>query len=563
MPHVLIVEDSPTQARELRLILESDGMTVETAPSGEAGLDRLAAVPFDLILTDILLPGLDGYELCRRVKTDPRTRGLPVVLLTVLSDPWDILRGLECGADNFLTKPYDPAFLLGRLHHIFAGRAGRAARRLEPSVTLTFRGKGITITSDKEQIVDLLLSAVEDSIRARSREHETRVAKETLERSERFIRSVLDALPTRVAALDGAGAVLAVNAAWQQPGGTGRWLGAGCGVGGHYLSACQAAATPEGTALANGIRAVLSRERDSFSLEYASAGPGDSCWFAAGVTRLEGAAPVQVVVTHEDITAGKRLEAVLRQRAADLEEDGRRQKAFQAMLAHELRNPLAPVLNCLHIARQAGVDAAARGRALDTIERQAWHLSRLVNDLLEASRLELGKVPLRVERLDLARLVRVAAEDRRDTLEADGLRLGVEVPDTPVWVRGDAVRLTQVVANLLDNAKFTDPGGSMTVRLEVAPDRRQAVLKVRDTGIGMTPETLADLFQPFRQADHSLERSRGGLGLGLAVVKGLVELHGGEVSAASEGLGRGAELTVRLPLEAEPKAPSTPADRSV
>src|SRR4051812_22512324 len=171
MPHILIIEDSPTQARELRLILESDGMTVETAPDGEAGLDRLAAAPFDLVLTDILLPGLDGYELCRRLKADPRTRGTPVVLLTVLSDPWDILRGLECGADNFLTKPYDPAFLLGRLRHILAGRAGRPARRLEPSVTLNFRGKGITITSDKEQIVDLLLSAVEDSIRSRSREH--------------------------------------------------------------------------------------------------------------------------------------------------------------------------------------------------------------------------------------------------------------------------------------------------------------------------------------------------------------------------------------------------------
>src|SRR5262249_17905056 len=131
-------------------------------------------------------------------------------------------------------------------------------------------------------------------------------------------------------------------------------------------------------------------------------------------------------------------------------------------------------------------------------------------------------------------------------------------PETPLWVRGDATRLYQVVANLLDNAKFTESGGRIEVGVVASPDRRQAVLTVRDTGIGMTPEVLSQLFQPFRQADHSLDRSRGGLGLGLSVVKGLIALHGGEVSAASEGLGRGAEFTVRLPLEAEPAALSAP-----
>jgi DNA-binding response OmpR family regulator/signal transduction histidine kinase len=558
MPRVLIVEDSPTQAQELRLILESDGITVDTVSDGKTGLDRLTTTPYDLVLTDILLPGIDGYELCRRVKIDPRTRGTPVVLLTVLRDALDILRGLECGADNFLTKPYDPAFLLARVRHILASRAGQTDRPREPGVTLAFRGKGLTITSDKEQIVELLLSAVEDSIRSREREHEARVAKEALERSVRFIRSAFDALPTRTAVLDVAGTVLTVNAAWRRPGAAGRWLGAGCEVGANYLSACETSATQEGADLADGVRAVLAQKFDGFSLEYTRAGPGEPSWFAAGVTRLGDTASIRVLVTHEDVTDGKRLEAALRRRAEDLAEDGRRRRDFQAMLAHELRNPLAPILSGLHVARKAGVSPEAREQALDAAERQARHLRYLVDDLLESSRLELGKVQLRTERLDLSRLVREAAEDRRNALEAAGLRLTVDVPATPIWVRGDAARLTQVVANLLDNAKFTDPGGSMTVRVVRTADGGRAVLTVGDTGIGMTPDVLAQLFQPFRQADRSLDRSRGGLGLGLSVVKGLVELHGGEVSAASEGPERGAEFTVALPLEPEPAALSTP-----
>jgi signal transduction histidine kinase/DNA-binding response OmpR family regulator len=562
MSRVLVIEDSPTQAEELRLILESDGLAVKAVRDGQAGLDCLAAAPFDLVLTDVLLPGIDGYEVCRRVKTDPRLRSIPIVLLTVLNDPLDILRGLECGADNFLTKPYDPAFLLSRVRSILANPARRAGRAPEPGVTLSFRGRGLTITSDKEQIVDLLLSTVEDSIRAREREHEARVAKEALERSERFIRSALDALPTRVAVLDGKGTILTVNAAWRRPGEVGCWLGAGCAVGDSYLAACETSPLAEGAALAGGVRAVLAGERDGFALEHTCPGPDGASWFASRVARVEDGGPVRVVVTHEDTTAGKRLEEALRQRAAELAEDSRRRREFQAMMAHELRNPLAPILGGLHVARQAGATPQVREQALDAAERQARHLGRLVDDLLDASRLELGKVALRADRLDLARLVREAAEDRRHILERAGLQLVVAGPETPLWVKGDAARLYQVVANLLDNAKFTDPGGQMEVRVTASPDRRQAVLTVRDTGIGMAPDVLAQLFQPFRQADHSLDRSRGGLGLGLSVVKGLVDLHGGEVSAASEGPGRGAEFTVRLPLEAEPaalSAPSSPA----
>jgi CheY-like chemotaxis protein len=554
MSNILIVEDSPTQAQELRLILESGGFAVETVPSGQAGLKRVAAVPFDLILTDILLPGIDGYELCRRVKIDPQTRDIPVVLLTVLHDPLDILRGLECGADNFLTKPYDAAFLLRRIRLMLENRAGRSSPPAEPGTLLTFRGKGITITSDKEQIVNLLFSAVEDSIRAREREHEARVAKEALARSERFIRSALDALLTRVAVLDRAGKVLAVNAAWRQSDRHSKWLGAGSEVGSDYLAACEEFGTGDGPTLRRGIQEVLSKQRKDFYLAYGNASGEEPSWFLAGVCRLEDFDSVRVVVTHEDVTDSKKLEATLRKRAEELAQDGQRRRDLQAMMAHELRNPLASVLSSIHVARHDAITSMAQEHALDTAERQARHLRHLVDDLLESSRLELGKVRLHLERLDLVRLAREVTADKRREEEATGVRLTFEGPETPVWVRGDRTRLTQVVANLLDNAKFTEPGGNMSVRVTVEPGGDSALLVVRDTGVGMGPETLVQLFQPFRQADHSLERARGGLGLGLYVVNELVRLHGGQVSATSEGLGRGAEFTVRLSVEREPAA---------
>jgi CheY-like chemotaxis protein/two-component sensor histidine kinase len=192
------------------------------------------------------------------------------------------------------------------------------------------------------------------------------------------------------------------------------------------------------------------------------------------------------------------------------------------------------------------------------LERQVRHLARLVDDLLDVSRISRGKVQLRTERLDLARHARTAAEDRRPVLERAGLVLAVETPETPVWVSGDPTRLAQIVNNLLDNsAKFSDGGGNVTVRVAADPDQRRAILSVRDEGVGIEPQMLPRLFDVFAQADRSLDRSRGGLGLGLALVKGLTELHGGGARAFSEGPGRGAELVVWLPLAEEP-APVAP-----
>ncbi len=239
-----------------------------------------------------------------------------------------------------------------------------------------------------------------------------------------------------------------------------------------------------------------------------------------------------------------------------LAEAAQHKDEFLATLAHELRNPLAPIRNALHVLRLRGGHAPTRTWAEDVLERQVSHLTRLVNDLLDVSRITRGKVALQPERTDLRRLARAALEDRRAALEAGGLAVELRLPPEPVWVLADATRLTQVLDNLLENAgRFTGAGGRVTV--EVCCDGAEVAAAVRDTGAGIAPELLPRLFRPLTQADASLARAGGGLGLGLALVKGLVELHGGRVRAASAGPGQGAEFTFWLPL-AEAAAPAPP-----
>jgi PAS domain S-box-containing protein len=235
---------------------------------------------------------------------------------------------------------------------------------------------------------------------------------------------------------------------------------------------------------------------------------------------------------------------------ADLREADQRKDEFLALLGHELRNPLAPITNALEILELKAEDPVAVARARAMIDRQATQLKRLVDELLDASRIARGKVRLTVELLDLAALVRTTIEDHRHEANAAGLSIQVATPPGPVQVRGDLARLTQVITNLWGNAvKFTPKGGQISVRLTVENgSKAEAVLSVSDTGLGIDPVAIPTLFQAFRQVDADPARTKGGLGLGLAVVKGLIELHGGRVEAGSAGRGHGATFTVRLPL---------------
>lgn len=318
MARILVIEDSHAQAAALQRILRAEGFQVEVAPDGEMGLAQVRRRPFDLVLSDIVMPGMSGYEVCRQLKKDPRTCDVPVILLTALNDVTDIIKGLECGADNFITKPYDEDYLVSRIHGILERRA---LRRDSPGgdegiVETAFRGRRYAIRSSRQQILDYLVSTFEDFTLAKEREHRGRLAQEALRESLRFLQSTLDALAAYIAILDQQGGIIAVNSSWRRFSVAHRLVGSTYGIGTNYLEVCAAAArdgVAGAEAIAAGIRDVMRGTREDASLEYPWPSMDGERWFLVRITRFESQGPVRVVVAHQDITERKRTEQALRE----------------------------------------------------------------------------------------------------------------------------------------------------------------------------------------------------------------------------------------------------------
>jgi signal transduction histidine kinase len=240
----------------------------------------------------------------------------------------------------------------------------------------------------------------------------------------------------------------------------------------------------------------------------------------------------------------------LRAQGDELAEASERKNHFLGVLAHELRNPLAPISNSIFILKRVPPGSEHAERAQAVIERQTRHMIRLIDDLLDVTRISRGKIRVQNDSVDLLDAVRNCLEDQSSTLEQGGLQVALDLPARPIRVRGDYTRICQVFGNLLSNAiKFTGTGGSVSVGLREDEKTNEAVLEVSDTGIGIDPGLMPLLFQPFSQGANAYTRTNGGLGLGLALVKALAELHGGSVLASSEGANKGSQFTVRLPLD--------------
>lgn len=336
---ILVVEDSPTQIRKLQIILNALGYEVEVACDAASGLDRFGESDFDLVLSDVIMPGLSGYDLCREIKKTSRGREVPVVLLTSLKKPIDVIRGLGCGADNYIAKPFQDKDFAGRIQAILAAKSARALSRGEVHASdgddVYFMGDKLTISSSKAQILDFLGSTFEDLVHARQREFEGALAqerqnaiadayrireelalkeKETLRQSHQFLQSTLDALTSGVAILDASGTILAVNTAWHRFGSEVLMAGMAGDVGTNYLNVCRSASwehAKEWAAIAAGFRAVVSLRRDEYSQEYRCHSAGKPRWFSIRMTRFGDSAPIHVVVALEDITQRKAAEEQL------------------------------------------------------------------------------------------------------------------------------------------------------------------------------------------------------------------------------------------------------------
>jgi PAS domain S-box-containing protein len=388
--------------------------------------------------------------------------------------------------------------------------------------------------------------------RAQSRaERVLRERQATIERYGTFLHTVIDRSPALITVRDGDGRCLLANAAAARFHGT-------TVQGLEGANAADLQTMPAD--MLGQDREVLrtGREMITDSVDVAGA-DGVLCSFLNVKTPLPNADGMfdRVLTTSVDITWRKRAEARVREANATLAESDRRKNDFIAVLSHELRNPLAPIRFAVPLLRRERLTAAG-ARAVDVIDRQVTNLTRLVDDLLDVSRITRGKIELRREDVTVASIIAAATEAASPGIAAAGHALRVDVTGEPLRVHADAPRIAQVVTNLLDNsAKYTPRGGEIVVR--VAREDGEAVVRVRDNGVGIPPDALGGVFDMFRQirstqatpgdeAAVRLETLQGGLGIGLALAKELVQMHGGSIEAHSAGIGRGAEFVVRLPL---------------
>jgi PAS domain S-box-containing protein len=527
-PSVLLVDDELSNLITLEALLGDLDLDLVRAHSGEEALRKLADQRFALVLLDVRMPGLSGFETARRLRAAERGTHTPIIFISAY-EAEEIVEAYRLRAVDYLIKPIIPEILRAKIANLVELYADKdLARRQADQLRLLVQGT-------KEYAIILL---------------------------------------------DPTGHVASWNAGAERIHG----YAAEEIIGNHF----SAFYSPE-TVASGWPEEELRRALSDGKIEDAGwriRKDGSKYWTNVIITALwdeEGVLRGFSKVTR-DLTERKKAEDELRRlhneleqrvhdRTADLvaanealKEADRRKDEFLAMLAHELRNPLAPIRTGLQVLAMPDADRPAMDRIREMMVRQIQHMGRIVDDLLDVSRIQQRKVSLRRERLDLARLTRLAADDQAPAFANAGVTVTMDTPPDPVWVYGDQTRLTQAVGNLLNNAlKFTDRGGVVSIR--VAADGGRANIIVRDTGVGIEPDMLAHLFEPFAQADRSLERSKGGLGLGLALVKGLVELHGGSVRATSLGVGQGAEFVIEVPTQAEslpvpPTPPPTPAERT-
>ncbi len=534
---ILLVDDQPANLLALEAILEDLGCNLVQARSGEETLILSKEVEFAVVLIDVRMPGLDGFQTVKLLREQPRSSHIPIIFISAQENTdFPVVEAYKLGAVDYLIKPLAPEIVRGKVAGLVdlyqeKERARRQADQLRLLVQgttdyaifmLDQHGFVTTWNAGAERLKGYRAQDIigqhfsrfylPEALERRWPEHELEVAQKEGRFEDEGWRLRQDgsrfwANVVITALRDGEGRLLGFSKVTRD-----------------LTERMQAE-----KALRHSNVELEERVRQR-TTELAQANAG-----------LES-----------EIAERNRLEQELRVRLDQLTEADRHKNEFLAMLAHELRNPLAPVRNALQILKMPAADRTMVAQARVMMERQVGHLVRLVDDLLDVSRIMLGRVELRLERTDLATIVSQGVETAQPTFDAHGHELTVSLPPRPLYVHADVVRLAQVFSNLLLNAaKYTPQPSRISLTAEV--DHDEVLVRVRDPGCGIAPEVLPRIFDLFVQADRSLARSQGGVGIGLTLVKRIMEMHGGSVSASSPGPGQGSIFTVRLPTLAASK----------
>ena len=507
--NILLVDDQPGKLLSYETILAGLGENLIKATSARGALAHLLREDIAIVVMDVSMPDVDGFELAAMIRQHPRCQRTAIIFVSAvhLSDI-DRLKGYETGAVDYLPVPIVPEMLRAKIR-----------------VLADLHRKTNQLTRWNAEL--------EKRVDARTRELESSGAR--LRASEERFRSLAERMPHLVWESGPNASATYLSPRWYEY--------TGARPNEHLGQGWTGVIHPDDL---EGVREAWRIATESGgALDYEARlrrNDGEYRWFkmtGEAVTLANGRVD-KWVGTCTDIEERRRAEEGLR-------EADRRKDEFLAMLAHELRNPLAPIRNTVKLLRLTGDGDATTEWGRDVIERQVEQLTRLVDDLLDVSRITRGKIRLQVEPIDLATVVAGAVETSRPVIDARRHALQVRLPSEPLFVMGDLVRLTQVVSNLLNNAtKFQPDGGLITV--EVETEGELAVIRVRDRGVGIPREMLGKVFELFAQVDRTVDRSEGGLGIGLSLAKNLVALHGGSIRATSGGHGRGSEFSVRLPI---------------
>jgi signal transduction histidine kinase/DNA-binding response OmpR family regulator len=560
---ILIVDDLPEKLLVFETVLGDLQQNLVFARSGADALRQVLRRDFAVILLDVNMPDMDGFETATLIRKYKRSAHTPIIFITSYADEMQTARGYSLGAVDYIPSPVVPEVLRSKVRvfvelHILQKRIGRQA---EERIALAASEAALKIaeeTTRRSTMLAALSHALSGLLDAGAGMH-------------LLLEHVVPALSAAatVALVDDEGVVerVATRAAVLDEQPAGAELAPAALPAAHFalLREAQSAgrAAPEAV-LADGALRMLPLTHGDRLL--------GALWIDGEATAL-GEAVLEDVAARAAIAFAtarlyRNLEVEIaerRQAEARLEEASRRKDEFLAMLSHELRNPLAPIRNAVEVIRLIAPPEPKLRWAADVTDRQVRQLTRLVDELLDVARISQGKIVLQQQRLNLVDLVGQCIETNRPFIAARKLSLSSSLPGDPIHLNGDATRLAQVINNLLTNAtRYTPEGGTITVAVdrELGPDGEEvALLEVSDDGIGIEPELLPHVFELFEQGKRALDRTQGGLGVGLTLVQRLVRLHSGRVEASSAGTGQGAQFRVMLPClpaDADP-APSDEA----